>query len=291
MKTKNKTNLIKKTQMNISENITIIIPVHEVDKNTIKMLADAYMSIEKNTIKPKEVVLVAPKKVQDKLDKYALMKKVNETFSFNTVRVASTEDTSFQSQVNLGVKSISTPYFMALEMDDELPVYAIETADEYISYSITQSYNTGVPPTGIFMPLVAEMDKDMDNFLKYSNEMLWVKDVNETLGELAHSTLEEYSDFNLTGCYINTEAFKKAGMLKTNIEVTSNYEFLLRFSQGRTIKSIPYVLYRHRNGREGSLMQTYNEYHPSELQYWFEVAKSEYIFETQRELDRVDSAE
>jgi hypothetical protein len=264
--------------MNISENITVIIPVHELNKETTKMLKEAVKSVKDNTIQPAKVMIIAPIKLMGKLKSF---EKTAEVYVHD-------QDTSFQTQVNKAVEVVKTPYFMVLEMDDKIPAYAIETAESYIRPTMMSDH---LPKAGIYMPLVAEMYKDMKQLLKYSNEMLWVKDVNETLGELGNSTLQEYSDFNLTGCYINTDDFKKVGMLKSNIEVTFNYEFLLRFSQRRTIKSIPYVLYNHRNGREGSLMQTYNEYHPSELQYWFEVAKNEYIFETQRELNRVDSAE
>jgi hypothetical protein len=282
MKTKNKrqnnTNLIKNT-MKISENITVIIPVHtQNNKAERKMLLNALNSIKENTMIPSNVIFVVSPKAFNKIEK-SIFDYPQDNVASLTVNM-NNEDTSFQGNVNAAVEQVKTPYFMILEMDDELPSYAIEMADKYISTN---------PTVGMYMPLVAELDKDMKSILKYSNEMLWVKDMNETLGELSHSLVQEYSDFNLTGCYINTEAFKAAGKLKTNIEVTFNYEFLLRFTQGKTIKSIPYVLYNHRNGREGSLLQQYNEYHPSELQYWFDVAKNEYIFETQRELDRVDS--
>jgi hypothetical protein len=266
--------------MENSKNITVIIPVHELNKETTKILKNAIKSVDDNTMQPQHMIVVAPIKLLTKL-KFLAGKA--------EVYLHDDADTSFQNQVNKAVKHVETPYFMVVEMDDELPTYAIEIAESYIKVDTINSENTGMSTVGIYMPLVAEMYKDMKQVLKYSNEMLWVKDVNETLGELSHDTLQEYSDFNLTGCYINTEAFKKAGMLKTNIDVTFNYEFLLRFTQGRTIKAIPYVLYNHRNGREGSLMQIFNEYHPSELQYWFNVAKEEYHFETQRELNRVES--
>jgi hypothetical protein len=265
--------------MKISNNITVIIPVHKQNnKAERKMLLDAFNSIKANTMIPANIVIVTTPKSYKKMEK-TIFAYPQDNLSVVTVKI-SNEGASFQSNVNEGVSCVNTPYFMILEMDDTIPAYAIETADAYIEANSN---------AGIYMPLVAEMYKDMKQRLKYSNEMLWVKDVNDTLGELAHSMLKEYSDFNLTGCYINKKKFLAAGGLKTNIEVTFNYEFLLRFSQVNVIKAIPYVLYNHRNGREDSLMQKYNEYSNGELHYWFEVAKTEYIFETQRELNRVES--
>jgi hypothetical protein len=267
--------------MNISENITVIIPVHELNKETTKMLKEAVKSVRANTVQPKNIMLVGPIKVLAKA-KGSLFTAIDVQFVSN---ITNPDATTFADLVNLGVKHVETPYFMILEMDDILAPFAINMADLYIGDG--QKMNN----TAAYMPLVVEMDKDLEKALKYTNELLWVQDINTNLGYLSPEMLQQFADFNLTGTVINKAAFLEVGGLKTNIELTFNYEFLLRFTQKYAIESIPYAFYIHRNGREGSIMQKYNDYPATEIQYWFDVAKNEYLYETQRELNRGVNAE
>ena len=83
----------------MTNNITVIIPIHEVQENLDKYLKNALLSVEQQTLEPSEVLIVRSK------DKK--LKTFLDDFDFggvkDKIRVVEnkSKDTSFQSQMNL----------------------------------------------------------------------------------------------------------------------------------------------------------------------------------------------
>ena len=82
----------------MTNNITVIIPIHKVQKNLDKYLKNALLSVEQQTLEPSEILIVRSK------DKK--LKTFLDDFDFggvkDKIRVIEnkSKDTSFQNQLN-----------------------------------------------------------------------------------------------------------------------------------------------------------------------------------------------
>ena len=87
--------------------------------------------------------------------------------------------------------------------------------------------------------------------------------------------------------FSKTEEFNTAGGLKSNIKLTFQYEFLLRFlTNASKIYTVPKIGYKHLTIREGSLFDTIAKtMDMKERQFWFETAKKEANFFNDRPID------
>lgn len=258
----------------MANNITVIIPIHEVQKNLEKYLKNALLSVEQQTLKPSEVLIV---RSSDKK-----LKKFLNDFDFGgtkeIVRVVenTTDDTSFQNQLNIGVDNVNTEYFTFLEYDDELSKIWLNSANTYIN---------SFPEVGAFLPIVFESD-EKGNFLSFTNENVWVKGVSSEMGLLDNETLVKMQNFNFDGMVVKKSVYQECGGLKTNMKLTFTYEFLLRLTyQDVPVMVIPKLGYKHLNNREGSLFVEYkNTIDVLESKFWVNKAKKEYFFTEDREI-------
>lgn len=260
--------------------LTIIIPVHTINDSVYTYLEKSIGSIlnQKTNNDNITTVIVSPSEINQDIDKY-LTDKFLELKSNITILTNTTEDYSFQSQVNFAVENIKTEYFTILEFDDELSNTYFKNFDKYVKYD--EQYKN----IDILMPIVIEVDKN-GNVFKMTNNLIWSKQLvdNGKLGYLTVDALKEYSDFKLSGSIIKRESFIGVGGLKKNIKLSFNLEFLLRLLNfGNVVYNLPKILYLHVDGREDSLFDIYSKtLSKEERKFWFETAYKEYFFQADR---------
>ena len=253
-------------------NITVILPIHRVENNIENYLKKAIESVSTQTTKPKELLIIRSddKDLKDLLDKfdYGDIKKITR------IEENITGNFDFASQLNYGVGMSKTEYFTFLEYDDEISKIWIKNGIEYI-----ESY----PEVGIFLPIVFECDSE-GQFISFSNQNVWAKNVSEEMGYLDNNTLQRLTNFNFDGMIVKKSIFEEGGGVKSNIKLTFTYEFLLRMSYlSIPIMVIPKLGYKHINNRKESLFDHYkNTINVMESKFWLNKAKKEYFFTEDR---------
>jgi hypothetical protein len=112
-------------------NITVIIPIHEYNEVIKGYLDKAIESVVKQEgVELPKVIIVAPETVLvDVVPSISLETHPNISY------VANLGNTDYQSQVNLGVKSVTTDYFSVLEFDDEYSNSYFKNATKYVEDS------------------------------------------------------------------------------------------------------------------------------------------------------------
>ena len=252
-----------------NKDITVIVPLHRYDCDIPDMLDNALASV------PKDVKIIIS--TDDKFDmRTSVFKDRKVTWVAN-----STEDTSFQNLVNLGVEAVKTKWFSILEFDD---VYTPNWFDSFRRY---QEFNEQYD---IFFPLVDLYDtkSEKKKFIGYGNEAPWAASFSENIGVIDEKSLDNYFDFYPTGGIFNKESWIEVGGLKTNIKLTFWYEFMLRFTrlQGGNIYVVPKIGYEHGLGRKGSLLEFYRDnIDKAESEFWFRTAKKESYFKEMRNVE------
>lgn len=261
----------------MKNNYTIVIPVHCLNETNKKFLTEkcvnSIINSKKIDYKP-NVMIVGNTKTYNEL------KKIFENFD-NFEVLKNNGNSNFQSQLNFASKYIKTEYFMFLELDDEL--------NENYLYCFDNYYDE-LKGTGVILNILIEVDQN-EIPQKLTNEMAWSRQFVGDNGELGYINIEQlknFSEFKLSGAFINTEMYKKIGGLKNNIELSFNYEFFLRVTNnGYKIFVIPKIGCKHVEGRDGSLFKQYmNNMSIKERGFWFNVAKREYFYNTDREIDK-----
>jgi hypothetical protein len=189
-------------------------------------------------------------------------------------------NTSYQSQVNLAVKSVTTDYFSVLEFDDEYSISYLKNVEKYID---------AYPEIDVFLPMMIEVN-DNDEGIKLTNETVWAQQFvgeNGEMGYLNANSLKQYTDFKLSGAIIRKNEFISIGGYKENIKLSFMYEFLLRaINNTCKIFTIPKIGYKHLATRQGSLFNIYfNSMSVPERKFWFETATNEANFMNDRFID------
>jgi hypothetical protein len=262
-------------------NITTILPIHQYNEKIEFLLTNAIKSIEcqKEIESFPKVLIVCPTHVRKIVEEFL---KIN--FKDTNLHIKLLENdvnTSFQAQINFAVNHVDTDYFSILEFDDEY-------SDLYFkNHSI---YINAYPNIDLFLSMVVEVDEKRRK-LKFTNETVWSKQFvgeNGELGFLNIKSLNQYTDFKICGGVFKKEEFLGCGGLKTNIELSFQYELLLRMlNNGSKIYTIPKVCYMHNATREDSLFAKYmKNMSMGERKFWFETAKKEYSFFNDREIDK-----
>jgi len=260
--------------------LTTIIPVHEMNDELSKLFLKALESVvgqEKYNVKDNLTVLIptAPTAV-DEVNK--VVAKFSDQVSIDVI--TNTENTSFQGQINFAAEKVETEYFTILEFDDEI-------SDTYYFNVVKHANHYG--NVDVFLPILIESNAQ-DQALKLTNETCWSRSFvgeNGEIGYLNADSLNQYTDFKLCGSIMKTQEFINSGMLKTNIELTFQYEFLLRvIMNGSNVYIIPKIGCKHLVTREGSLFDKYSKTLTlKERQFWFNTAKKEANFPSDREID------
>jgi|TARA_R110000751_G_scaffold31960_1_gene80798 glycosyltransferase involved in cell wall biosynthesis len=257
--------------------ISVIIPINEINETIKGYLVKCVESINKQSVKPDKVYVV-----------HADTKEVNEFFKtwetpeeLNIEVVVNKDKTDFCSQVNCGVEKVETEWFSVLEVDDE---YAKSW------FKNTKTYMEAYDDVDIFLPLVVDVDEG-HNFLGFTNESIWAMKFSEKMGELDNNTLLNYQNYQTSGAIIKKESYVSVGMLKSSMRLTFVYEFLLRATYNDfRIMTIPKIGYKHMNMRENSLFWDYKndpkeKISPEEAAFWVEQAKKEYFFTYDRAIE------
>ena len=252
-------------------NITVIIPVHELTDETTKLFDIAIESIRQQRVKPDVVCIVVPKgsDAADKVEKYEF--NLGDTI---VSTVFNDGETDFCSQVNLGIEKVPTEWFSILEYDDEYSTVWFDNVVKYIK---------AYPEVGIFMPMIADVDKD-GNYMGGTNEAVWANQFSDEMGFLDTEALLRFQNFNTDGMVMKTELIEEFGGFKPSIKLTFIYEFLLRMTSN-DVKTmvIPKIGYKHMNLREGSLFQGLREVMDDvESRWWLQKAKKEYYWSEDR---------
>lgn len=256
--------------------ITTIIPIHEYNETISVLLDKAIESIDKQEncdVPP--VIIVAPQNVLNQI-----IPKISSDEHSNISYVSNEGNTDYQSQVNLGVKSVITDYFSVLEFDDE---YSIKF------FSNFKKHVNSLPEVDVFLSMMVEVN-DKNEGIKLTNEMVWSQQFvgeNGKMGYLNANSLKQYTDFKLSGAAIKKSEFENLGGYKSNIKLTFMFEFLLRaLNNGSKIYSIPKIGYKHLVNRENSLFDVYSKtMSMPERKFWFETAVSESNFNNDRVID------
>lgn len=262
--------------------VTVIVPIHEYNEEIAKHFEYALNSVNRQEQYNEiiDVLVVAPPDVIA-----ASLFDVNKFTNLSVNYVANEGETDFQSQVNLGVKSLNknTKYFTVLEFDDELSNKYFKNVEKYIK---------AMPDVDIFLAMMVEVisNGDVNTINKWTNENVWSHQfVNETgeVGYLNMQSLKEYSDFKLSGAVIKVDEYNNIGGYKKNIKMTFGYELLLRaLNNSLKVYTIPKIIYKHLVSREGSLFNVYQkDLSMGERKFWFDTANKEFHYINDREID------
>lgn len=185
----------------------------------------------------------------------------------------------FQSQVNYGVSVATSNWVSVLEFDDEYSNIWFKNAKKYMGY---------YPEVDVFLPIVVDVD-DKAVFAGFTNEATFAANISSEIGILTNETLQNFQNFQFSGCVFKKEVFERLGGLKQNIKLTFNYELFLRLTQNSSkIMSVPRVGYKHMNLREGSIFWNYkngqNQITEDEARFWIESAKKESFYNVERDI-------
>ena len=257
--------------------LTVIIPVHTVEGDTIKWLTTAIESITKQNTKPDALLIITSdnKEVTDEVNKIklGLLDKKTKVITNNT------GNTDFCSQVNFGVTQVKTTYFSVLELDDEF-------SNIWINNFVT--YKSHYEDVSLFLPIVVETDIS-GKYINTTNEAVWALQFSDEMGCLDNGALLRYPNFSFTGGIMKKEDYEEIGGLKSSIRLSFIYEFLLRVTYNdKKIMTIPKLGLKHTNMRPGSLFDSYRNgddaINQDEGRFWMETAKKEYFFIEDREI-------
>lgn len=256
----------------MSNTITIIIPVHELNEVTEPKLKDALNSIKNQKVAPEKVLIVVP--TNSGLMEKAF--KISEELGLKINVAENSGKTDFCSQMNFGVNQTRTSHFMMLEFDDTLNDIWVDNAKKYLASNLK---------VDMFLPIVMNFD-DNNTPLGFTNEPVWANEFSDKLGHIDTETLLRYNDFNFDGMVMSVEKYKEYGQLKASMELVFPLEFMLRVTElGGSIMVIPKVGYNHKINREGSLFSTYKkDMTADEQRWWLALAKKEYFHVNDRNI-------
>ena len=254
-------------------NISVILPVHELNDETKQLFNNAILSVKEQTVRPDELVIVVPKGSEAN----SYMKAYDFGDYKDSVIIAENDgETDFSSQVNYGVNISKSDWFSVLEYDDE---YA------KIWFKNVLEYRKAHDNVDIFMPIIVDVDAN-GQFIGFTNEAVWANTFSDELGVLDNNALLMYQNFNVDGMVIKKSVYNEFGGFKPSMKLTFIYEFLLRMTfKAAKIMVIPRFGYKHINQRAGSLFATYKEtLDPIEARWWLSTAKKEYYFPKDRKI-------
>ena len=257
--------------------LTVVIPVHTVEGDTVKWLEKAIDSVKQQKVKPDTLLIVTAddKEVIDTVKKIKLgsLDKITKVVANNT------GETDFCSQVNFAVTKVKTEYFSVLELDDEF-------SNIWVNNFV--DYKTHYSDVSLFLPIVVDTDVS-GRYVNTTNEAVWALQFSDEMGILDNGSLLDYPNFSFTGGIMKKSAYEEIGGFKTSIKLTFIYEFLLRTTYNDLrVMTIPKYGLKHTNMRPGSLFYGYkngeNPVSKDEAKFWMDTAKKEYFFTEDREI-------
>lgn len=261
--------------MTVNKNITIIIPLHQINDEFNAYLEKAALSIEKNRKSYKhgtlDVLLVGPKKVESGID---ILKKV---LGVSVEFLENKGNTGFSSQINFAVQNVKTEYFSILEVDDTFNEKWFEMAYPYM---VDKS-------ASLYLPINVVSYKD-ENIKHYYNEVAWSGTFADNIGFLTYGCLLDYNSFSISGGIFNKKDFLSVGGLKRKIKISFIYEFLLRLAKKNyVIFVVPKEGYNHLRYSNDDCVENKidKKYKLDDVRKWYEIAKLESSYTEDRDID------
>jgi hypothetical protein len=258
--------------------LTVIIPIYKIENDLEKELFnEAIKSIynQIDNILPKEVIIITSTETNKSLD-------IKE---FKNARIVINDETTdnVQSQINKAVDNVKTSFFMILDFDDELTNLYFKNILLYIDE---------MKNVDMFLPIIADVNLEK-KIHRYINEINWAKDVtNDKHGYLIMETLMNYNLVSINGAVIRKDKFEEAGKLKESIKLSFIYEFLMRFTNIDGIAyTIPKIGYLRKFGRENSYLSIQSNMDNDEVNFWWNLAKKEYVWPHDRNKTYVKTKE
>lgn len=149
-----------------------------------------------------------------------------------------------------------------------------------------------MPNVDMFLSLIADVTIDK-KIHRYINEINWAKDVtNDRHGYLTMETLMNYNLVSINGAVIRKEKFEEAGGLKESMKLSFVYEFLMRFTNIDGITyTVPKICYLRKFGRENSYLSQQVSMENDEVNFWWNLAKKEYVWPHDRNKSYVKKQE
>ncbi len=193
--------------------------------------------------------------------------------------INTTENTDFQSQVNMGIENSTSEWFSILEFDDEY---------SFIWFKNVKNYIESHPECHGFLPLVVDVD-EKGMFVGYTNEATFAASFNTEIGILTNDLLNEYQNFQTSGIVLKKSLFNDFGGFKKSMRLTFVYEYLLRLTYNSArLMTIPRIGYKHMNLRDSSIFWNYkygsDKITEKEAKFWIDTAKKEYFFSYDRNI-------
>jgi glycosyltransferase involved in cell wall biosynthesis len=241
-------------------NVTIIIPVINMDNEKNKELLKRAI----DSVDDSQILIVGDEPNINEVEKMGLDKPIR-------VFINKSNDTTYSTNVNLGVREVKTDYFSVLEYDDVFTPIWFDNVQKYMENDTEETF--------AFFPLTEVIDINMGP-VGFANEAVWASSFSEEIGCYDLQCLEDYLDFNTSGAIFKTDDFITLGLLKPSMKLSFWYEFLLRAAyKGKRMFVIPKIGYHHFIGRTESLSYQYgNNMSENEANWWLDLAKKEYFF-------------
>ncbi len=249
------------------KDITVIIPVldKQLDSDELTNAVKSVKDCQEFYTDGKLKVLIVVEKVENGFD-YTQFNGIPFKYIVNK-----SGKYDYCSQINFGVKHVDTEYFSILEYDD---YYNKKWFNMFTNYLNTNE------DVSVFLPINVLHNVKTDE-REFVNDIIWSSGFANSIGYIDFDCLQSTASFNLTG-----GIFKTSDWLgyKPSISVAFNYEYLLRATdKGQKVFVIPKEGYHHELFKDGSLSEYYiNNISDEDNAKWFDLAKSEYTFDEDR---------
>lgn len=249
-----------------AKDLVVIIPMNRLGSENLELLKKAVESVP-NELK---IIISCPK---------AMASADALNLGDNVEYVYESDGDSFVELVNAAVNVIDAKWFSILEFDDTYTKIWYDNVKKYIEF---------MPSTSVFMFLEDITDFNNGSYIGFGNQEAWASSFSNDIGYLDNDCLQNYFDFYLTGSIFNLSDWKEIGGMKPHIKLTFWYEWLLRATHnGKKVYVIPKVGYNHTLGRKDSLVEQYKkEISEEETQFLFDLAKREYFYRDERDLEK-----
>lgn len=272
------------------KDISILIPLHKSDDDTIELLKNAIKSVDKaqklyTNGSLKTYVVTANEDITNSLYKLDEDKDIK----YNVIKNYD-GNSDYCSQINFAVENIDTDFFSILEYDDEYSEKWFKLASEYYY---------GNEEISVFLPIILnDFKTEEEDGWAYGNTMALSptfitsnENDKDDIGIINKYRIQNCSIFNLSGAIFNTSDFKKCGKYKPSIKVAFNYELLLRMTENNfNSMVVPKIGYIHKVNRVGSMTEEYLKSTTNEeRKKWFILAETEskYVEDRNNGIDNV----
>lgn len=252
-------------------NLVVIVPVHEFNKDVDALLSKAVKSVPKDI----EVRISCKNGLSDSIKE--AYKKYKNVVIYESENADAPSD--FCSLVNQAVGD--SEWFSILEYDDEYTGIWFDNFKKYADFYSDVS---------VFMYLEDLVDTSDNKFVGIGNEAPLASSFSNELNYVDYDCLQNFFDFYMTGSIFNTADWQEVGGLKPQIKLTFWYEWLLRAThKGKKVYVIPKVGYSHKLGRKGSLIEGYKKtIDQKESDFWIGVARKDYFYKEPRNASKYE---